>query len=245
MRMVDASVKEIIKRLETLGYSVGVETVFRDWCECGALAFANGCDLLHTGVWEKREKRYLDIIRRYKEPRLFVEMLAYLTDAFEADPWRDHLGRIYLECFGGNKNLGQCFTPAGVCECCASLVGVPEPGKPSTLYEPACGGGAMIIAYLKKCHEAGYAYQRFLKIQAADLDSLCVHMCYVQLSLLGARAVVSQQDSISLKTYDVFVTPGEALWPAFMFGRDEPEPEPEPQAPDDMAAAIAEFPWLA
>lgn len=99
----------------------------------------------------------------------------------------------------------------------------------------------MIIAYLKECHEAGYAYQRFLKIQAADLDSLCVHMCYVQLSILGARAVVSQQDSIYLKTYDVFVTPGEALWPAFMFGRDEPEPP----APDDTAAAIAEFPWLA
>lgn len=37
MRTVDANIKEIIKRLETLGYSVGVETVFRDWCECGRM----------------------------------------------------------------------------------------------------------------------------------------------------------------------------------------------------------------
>ena len=243
MRIVDANIKEIIKRLETLGYSVGVETVFRDWCECSALAIANGCDLLRGEVWERREKRYLDIIGQYKgNAGLFTEMLAYLTDAFEADPFHDYLGRVYMECFGGNKNLGQCFTPAGVCECCASLVGVPEPGKPSTLYEPACGGGAMIIAYLKKCHEVGYACQRFLKIQAADLDSLCVHMCYVQLSLLGSRAVVSQQDSISLKTYDVFTTPGEALWPAFMFGRVD---EPEPPAQDDTAAIIEQFPFLA
>lgn len=185
MRVADENVKSIVSTIDLLGRTIGAETVFRDWCECAALAFANGCDVLHGARWEAREKRYFDIIRRYKEPALFAEMLAYLTNAFEADPWQDHLGRIYMECFGGNKNLGQCFTPAGVCECCASLVGVPEPGKPSSLYEPACGGGAMIIAFLKKCHEAGYAYQRLLKIQAADLDSLCVHMCYVQLSLLG------------------------------------------------------------
>ena len=237
MRITDTEIKEIIKLLERLGYSMGVETVFRDWCECFALALANGCDLLHGPVWEKREKRYLDIIGKYKEPALFTEMCAHLTNAFEADPWQDHLGRVYMECFGGNKNLGQCFTPQAVCEVCANTAGIPEKGKPSTLYEPACGGGAMVIAYLKACHLAGYEYQRLLRIQAADLDSLCVHMCFIQLSLLGARAIVSQQNTITLETFDVFKTPMEMLWPALLCGN------PEPLA-DDMAAIIEENPWL-
>lgn len=234
MRITETEIKEIIKILERLGYSMGVETVFRDWCECFALALANGCDLLHGPVWEKREKRYLDIIGKYKEPVLFTEMCAHLTNAFEADPWQDHLGRVYMECLGGNKNLGQCFTPQGVCDACANIAGVPEKGKPSSLYEPACGGGAMVIAYLKACHLAGYEYQRLLRIYAADLDSLCVHMCFIQLSLLGARATVAQQNTITLKTFDVFKTPMEMLWPAILCGNPE----------DDTAAIIKENPWL-
>lgn len=245
MRIIDDNIKKIVKALEEIGYSVGVETVFRDWCECSALAIANGCDLLHGEVWERREKRYLDIIGKYKaNAGRFAEMLAYLTDAFNADPFHDYLGRVYMECFGGNKNLGQCFTPEGVCEVCAhtAIDSIPKNGEYKTLYEPACGGGAMTIAALGVLHRAGYNYQRYLRITTEDLDSLCVHMCYVQLSLLGARAFVYHKDTITQKTYDLFVTPGEALWPAFMFGRGD---EPEPPAQDDMAAAIAEFPWLA
>lgn len=243
MRIVDTEIKEIIKSLEKIGYSVGVETVFRDWCECAALAFSNGCDLLHGAVWERREKRYLDIIGKYKKDAgLFAEMLAHLTNAFETDPWQDHLGRIYMECFGGNKHMGQCFTPIDVCRVCASVTGLPKPGERSTLYEPACGGGAMVIAYLRECREAGYDYQKLLRIYAADLDALCVHMCYVQLSLLGARATVAQQNTITLKTYDVFKTPMEMLWPATILPTDG-----EPNVPecDEMAALIAENPWLA
>lgn len=230
MRIADENIKEIIKRLETLGYSQGVETVFRDWCECAALALANGCDVLHGETWVRREKRYMSIVKKYNKPELFPEMFALLTDTFEADPWKDHLGRIYMECFGGNKGLGQCFTPESVCECCAAVAGVPANGEPATVGEPACGGGAMIIAYLKRCYEAGYDYQRLLTIHATDLDSLCVHMCYIQLSLLGARAIIQQADSIKQQVYDTFVTPYEALYPIFAFtGLDVPTADKKPQ----------------
>lgn len=237
MKIADTEIKEIVKVLEGPGRSMGVENVFRDWCECSALAFANGCDLLHGPVWERREKRYMSIIDKYEKPSLFVEMLAHLTNAFEADPWQDHLGRVYMECFGGNKRIGQCFTPIDVCRVCASVTGLPKPGERSTLYEPACGGGAMVIAYLRECHKAGYDYQRLLRIYAADLDSLCVHMCYIQLSLLGAQATVARQNTITMETFDVFKTPMEMLWPALLCGN------PEPQA-DEISALIAENPWL-
>lgn len=244
MRIADENIKKIAKGLEEIGRSMGVEMVFRDWCECSALALANGCDLRRGEVWERREKRYLDIIGRYKKDAAarFPDMLAYLAGAFEADPFHDYLGRVYMECFGGNKNLGQCFTPEGVCELCASVAidGIPKNGEYKTLYEPACGGGAMTIAALGVLHRAGYNYQRYLRITTEDLDSLCVHMCYVQLSLLGARALVYHKDTITQKAFDLFVTPGEALWPALALCRAEPEPPAQ-----DDAAMIERFPFLA
>ena len=206
MRIANNSVDKI----EFIGRTQGKENAFRDWCECMALSIANSCDLLHSETWKRREKRYLDITSRYDE-NPFPELFAQLVNAFENSPWEDHLGKIYMECFGGNKNMGQCFTPSSVCELCSSVVNVPTDNKESSLYEPACGGGAMIIAFLKKCHESGYDYQRKLFVEAADLDSLCVHMCYTQLSLLGTRAVVKIQDSLSRKLYDTFVTPFETL----------------------------------
>lgn len=236
MKAVDTEIKLIVKSLNALGQSIGVETVFRDWCECSALTIANSIDVIHGSLWERREKRYLDVIARYKEDVYeFVGMLARLTQAFEIDPWCDHLGRIYMECFGGNKNLGQCFTPPAVCEACAKLIDVPKDHEPHTLYEPACGGGAMIIAYLKECHEAGYEYQRLLKIYAADLDALCCHMCYVQLSLLGARATVAQQNALSLETYDVFETPMERLWPATLTFTSAPSATSSPIQTETIA----------
>lgn len=240
MKRANENIKAIVKTLEQIGYSVGVETVFRDWCECCALAIANGCDLPHGEVWERREKRYLDIIGKYKKDALlFPDMLAHLTNAFETEPLADHLGCVYMECFGGNKNLGQCFTPQAVCEACAKLVDVPKDHETHTLYEPACGGGAMIIAYLKACFDAGYEYQRLLKIYAADLDSLCCHMCYVQLSLLGARATVAQQNTLTLKTFDVFKTPMEMLWPMTLSWNETDEKADE--KPDEIDAELYEI----
>lgn len=241
MRVADENIKSIVSTIDLIGRTVGAETVFRDWCECAALALANGCDVLHGARWEAREKRYLSLIGKYDKPALFAELLARLTNAFEADPFHDHLGHVYMECFGGNKNLGQCFTPEGVCEVTARLAmdGVPKNGEHKTLYEPACGGGAMTIAFLGMCHDAGYNYQRYLRITAEDLDSLCVHMCYVQLSLLGARARVFHKNTITQQVFDCFVTPAEALWPAFCYADAAFEPQG-----DDIAAKIEEFPWL-
>ena len=77
----------------------------------------------------------------------------------------------------------------------------------------ACGGGAMLIAACEAYHKAGVNYQTYLKVYAEDLDTLCVHMCYIQLSLIGARAIVSCRNSLTMETFDRFITPMEYLWP--------------------------------
>ena len=242
MKWANREIKAIVDTLDGIGRSVGVETVFRDWCECSALAIANGCDLLRGPTWEKREKRYLEIIGKYKKDAYeFAGMLARLTNAFEDEPWNDHLGNIYMQFFGGNKNLGQCFTPIDVCEVCAETC-LPDKAEivtrhtPVTIADECCGGGAMLIAACKVLFNRGIDWQRNVRFHCADLDSLCVHMCYVQLSLLGARAIVKRQNTITMQVFDTFISPTEMLWPMMICPAEKPGDEDE--NPDELDADV-------
>lgn len=209
-------IKSIIDLIQSMP-THGAESVFRAWCECFALAIQNGCTAAHTTLWEKREQRYLDITKGYtkEEGQKFSEMCGDLTLAFEDDPFDDYLGRIYMELFGGQKKIGQCFTPIDVCKACAATtLGTEIPHETETIADECCGGGAMLIAACWYYYEKGVDYQRFLKITAGDIDALCVHMTYIQLSLMGARATVYHRNALTREVYNApFVTPMEFLWP--------------------------------
>lgn len=198
----------------------GSETVYRDWAECFALSIQNGCDLLkNSDLWQRREQRYLDIIKKYSkdEGNLFAEMCAHLTLAFERDPFQDYLGCVYMELFGGQKKLGQCFTPIDLCKLCAqTAIGDDIPNEVRTLADECSGGGAMLIAACAHYYDHHVDYQKYLKIFCGDVDSLCVHMTYIQLSLIGARAEVWHRDAITRTVHGFgrFTTPMELLlWP--------------------------------
>lgn len=106
-------IKEWVKCFNAISPKYNPQTLFRDWAECFALSISNGITPPHSPLWEKREKQYLEIVKRYdsKDIQAFPELCALLTMAFDFDPFDDYLGRIYMELFGGNKKLGQCFTP--------------------------------------------------------------------------------------------------------------------------------------
>lgn len=230
-------IQSIVKTINSISAKFGGEKVYRDWCEMYALSIANGCDLLKSSLWQKRENRYLDIIKPYKDDGCvdaLVQMCAELVMAFEADPFQDHLGTIYMQLFGGNKHLGQCFTPIDVCYVCASTSLEPPNENaqyPITVNDCAVGGGAMLIAACKRYQEMGVDWQRKVKFYANDLDSLCVHMCYIQLSLLGCRGIIRQQNTITQEIFDTFITPMEILWPATLFVEESPKTEPK-ETPD-------------
>lgn len=225
--------KKIVGIINDISSSYGPETIYREWCECLALSIANSCDLLHGSVWRKREDRYLSIISKYNNPTdrkivdAFPEMSAELTLSFELDPFHDYLGNgVYMQLFGGQKKLGQCFTPDDVCYVCAQTA-IEPPNEntpfPITINDPAVGGGAMLIAACRYYNDLGVDYQRKVKFWANDVDSLCVHMSYIQLSLLGCRAIVERKDTITQELFDRFVTPMEILWPATLFVDDKPK----------------------
>lgn len=113
----------------------------------------------------------------------------------------DVLGEIYMEAGMGSKYTGQFFTPFHLSELCARTI-LTETiqnynGEVITLNEPSCGGGGMIIAAVKVLLDAGINPQECLRVVAQDLDWKGVYMCYLQLSLLGIRAVVVQGNTLS------------------------------------------------
>lgn len=190
--------------------------VFADFCEMGALSIANAVDLAQR---EERERRYLDRIKRYEpdEQALFPQMLAALVDRLEEGP-DDVLGRLFGELELGNDARGQFFTPYELCRLMAGInVGEKSLDGPIaergyvTLMEPACGAGAMIIAFTDEMQRHGYNPQQQLHVTAQDIDSRGVHMTYLQLSLLHIPAQIILGNTLALEQREVWYTPAHII----------------------------------
>lgn len=66
-----------------------------------------------------------------------------------------------------------------------------------TIDEPSCGSGGMVVATAQVLQKRGINYQKTLDVVCQDLDWSAVYMCYVQLSLLGIKAIVVQGDTLA------------------------------------------------
>lgn len=194
--------KEIVKTINSLSGRYSQYQIFADWVELSAIAIQNHCVLDRGEVWQKREQRYLDIEKQYSkdEMGMFAKLLALLIEEFEEElknkQLTDVLGTIYMELNYGNKHLGQVFTPYSLSMLCATL-SIDEDTSDVPFLEPACGGGSMVIAVAQRLLDLGKNYQRIMHGICQDLDIKCVHMCYVQLSLLGIDAVIARGDSLT------------------------------------------------
>lgn len=191
--------------------------VFSDFCEMAALAVANSCDLAQHAP---REARYLQIINRYdkREQALFPQMLAALVDRMEQGP-ADVLGALFGELELGNSDRGQFFTPYEVCRLMAALqIGdkadmarrIEQTGF-VTVNEPACGAGAMIIAFADAMQEAGFNPQQQMHATCQDIDSRGVHMCFLQLSLMHIPAAIILGNTIAVECRETWYTPAHIL----------------------------------
>lgn len=190
--------KEIIDRIEKISGKYSAYEVFTDWIRCCSLSIANAVTI-HRKVWKDREKMYMDSISRYtkEEAEIFAEMLGLLVMALE-DKMEDVLGGIFMSSGMGSKAAGQFFTPYHLSELCGKIV-LPEQDKDGKyrINEPSCGSGGMIIAVAAALKADGIDYQRKMDVVAQDLDWKGVYMCYLQLSLLGVRAVCVQGDTLT------------------------------------------------
>lgn len=171
------------------------ETIFSDWVHCMAISIQNGCCMFHNDLWQKREKEYEDILKKYgDEMQCFPEMFWLLTEIMD-EGMSDVLGEIYMMLDCGNKRTGQFFTPYNISRLAAQLNHY-EKNKKVILNEPSCGAGGMIIAAAEAMWKQGINYQKVMDVVAQDIDWRSVYMTYVQLSLLGIKATVIQGDTL-------------------------------------------------
>ena len=167
---------------------------------------------------QKYEKEYNELLNKYNEQekeimKSLVVELALLYEAQE-EPI-DILGKIFHILNANNKSLGQFFTPIHLQELCSELVQLDyeeiENKGFTTLEEPSCGSGGIIVAYAKKLKKDGYDYHKSMVVNAKDLDTLCTYMCYVQLSMYDIPAIVINGDTLSGDVNFVLRTPQYVL----------------------------------
>jgi len=237
------------KTMKSLSYRHGLYNVFADFNEMAACSFSNAVDSRNR---EAREARYMAIVKKYSKEEVdeFPKLLGMLAQELEYSPG-DVMGELFHELELHNEHAGQFFTPFHLCEMMAKMTHgdnmaqtIEEKGF-ITLQEPACGSGAMVIAYAKTMYDAKINFQQCMHVAAIDLDSRCVHMAYVQFSLLNIPAIVYAGNTLTMEIRDAWYTPAHIMggWDWRLKSRERPAPPvasaPEPPIVEPEPAPVS------
>lgn len=200
----------ILNSIKTLSRRYGTHEAFRDVVICCAYSFANAVDFK-----EERENEYLRIINKYsdEERELFPQILTSLVEEYEkAKEPIDILGDIYENLELTKKGSAQFFTPLEVCKVMAKITINKEENEKSikdngyiNVSDPACGSGRNLYAAYNELLDSNISNNNILLV-GDDIDLTCCCMTYIQLSLMGANAIVNHQDTLSMDRYDTFYT---------------------------------------
>lgn len=230
-------IKEFLKVFDKLCYRHSKWQVWNDFLYFAAASMAN---MVKTADWEEREKHYLETMNRYsgEEGTMFPELLGIVILALEDNPEQDFLGTLYHHLRLEQQQKGQFFTPYHVCHFMAEIQMAsmdPEEEKEKkpfiSVNDPACGAGAMLIAFANVAKAHGLDYQREVLFVAQDIDQTAALMCYIQLSLLGCPAIIIVGNSLSKPGFhpdnQIWYTPFFYLqyWKFKSFFEDEGEKE--------------------
>ena len=132
-----------------------------------------------------------------------------------------------------NEWKGQFFTPYSVCQAMSAMTygddlkaKIEENGWVA-VNDPACGAGALLIAFANECRrpQNNLNYQTSVLFVAQDIDFLAGMMCYIQLSLMGCPGYVVIDDSIShpitgIDPHGLIPRDGPNVWYTPMYFRD-------------------------
>lgn len=218
----DEHQKAIVQILRDLSRAHGLDRTWSDWTEMSALALANAVD---RAQFERREKRYLEIVSRYDNDDLqqLAEAFVHLVQCWEqrvaAGEFGDVLGSTFMMLDMGNSGTSQFFTPYEVSRLMGAIIMGDERDLASEvgrrgflrLLEPACGAGGMIISAAHVLHDAKINYQRAMHVVAIDIDRRCVHMTYLQLALLHIPAIVVHGNALTVEEWEHWYTPAHVL----------------------------------
>lgn len=252
--MAQSKNNEIAKILDRI-QGFDTYTVISDFFAVSAIAVRNNVD--YGKERESYEQRYLSIVKKYRKEDLeiFAQALGvfmgWIQKAMGGDiPFRDFAGEIYMDSGTSSGKAGQFFTPYHVSHLMAEVNFDKEkikaeidadPDRLITIAEPTCGAGGLIVAAIDVLKNAGVNYAWNVFVDCGDIDSRCVHMTYLTLSLLGVPAVVRKGDALSLDYSETWYTPAYIFaWPHFksrLRGGKYPATPTVQEAPQEPIAA--------
>ena len=201
--------QRIVKMLNDLAGRYSRWVIWQDFITMAAISIAN---TIRQPQYEAREKRYLEIAAKYDAGELerFAVMLSEVTNGLDADPEQDFLGELFMALELGNEWRGQFFTPYHLCRAIAAIQ-ITERTKAQIaakgwvkVNDPACGAGALLVAFANACKAKGINYQQHVLFVAQDVDMLAGMMCFIQLSLLGCAGYVVIDNTLTkpAQSYD-------------------------------------------
>ena len=167
--------------------------IWEDFVTLTAIEISNSTDKVNA---PERTKMYQTIVSKYsaKEREGMAEMLGEVIMGMEQNPDQDFLGSLYMMCELGNDHAGQFFTPYDVCRCMVEISGGSDPAAENagffSVSDPACGAGALLIAFANLCRRKNICYHDKVLFVAQDIDLIAGLMCYIQLSFLGCAGYV-------------------------------------------------------
>ena len=225
--------KNIVKLLDSLCGRYSRWEVWQDFITMSAISIANALGGPHK---EAREREYMNHASRYSAAEIerFAQMLGEVAAGMELNPDQDLLGELFMALDLSNEWKGQFFTPYSVCRAMSGmtygddfLARIEQNGWVS-VNDPACGAGALLIAFANECRRPGHDinYQTSVLFVAQDIDFLAGMMCYIQLSLMGCPGYVVIDDSISrpitgLDPRGLIPRDGPNVWYTPMYFRSE------------------------
>ncbi len=220
--------KELVKVLLDLGARHSIWDVFQDWLAVSAIAISNQVDLNQR---KRREEIFEQIMERYTkaEQGKMAEALGILASTLYRECSTtgpvDILGQVFHALELHNKYKGQFFTPHHICEFMGQIT---LAGSDSTAFqkeldgkgyitvgEPCVGSGGMILGFANAMSKNHLDYKTQMLVSACDIDMKCVHMAYIQFSLLGIPATVIHGNSLTVEEWSRWYTPAYVLggWP--------------------------------
>lgn len=196
----------------------GRHEVWSDFITMSACALSNAGD---KRFFQEREEMYLASVKRYTkdEADMLAQMLGYVIMALEENPEQDFLGEMFSGLNLHNEWRGQFFTPyhVGSFMAAINIESAKEELKQKdyiTVNDCCCGAGCLLIAFANEARKAKIDFQNRVIFVAQDLDFTAAMMCYIQLSLLGCKAIVKVGNSLTdpfvhadLEGKDVWYTP--------------------------------------
>lgn len=215
--------KELCKAIRSVSDRYSIWEIFEDWLAMSAIAISNTVDLYQ---FDKREKMYLDIVKKYNAEELnrLCECLSILVKTlnteFNKSGVIDILGKVFHALNLHNKYHGQFFTPWHICEFMGmTTFDGSEPSAETvlnkqnyiTLLEPCIGSGGLVLGFCKAMMNKKHNPQRELCVTGVDIDIKCVYMAYLQLSLFGIPAIIVHGNSLTVEQWSVWKTPAYIL----------------------------------